>query len=81
MICNDIKGSPYISRLSKTASWHCTTQDTIWTCNLCCMLLVLKASAILDTDGDTFMKNECKADKWFIIELSQVPPLCCLFAN
>lgn len=31
-----------------------------------------KASAILDTDSDTFMKNECKADKWFIIELSQV---------
>ena len=30
-----------------------------------------KASAILDTDSDTFMKNECKADKWFIIELSQ----------
>ena len=34
-----------------------------------------KASAILDTDSDTFMKNECKADKWFIIELSQVPHL------
>ena len=31
-----------------------------------------KTSAILDTDSDTFMKNECKADKWFIIELSQV---------
>lgn len=31
-----------------------------------------KASAVLDTDSDTFMKNECKADKWFIIELSQV---------
>ncbi|KAA6420457.1 MAG: Galactose-binding isoform 1 [Trebouxia sp. A1-2] len=31
-----------------------------------------KASAILDTDSDTFMKNECKAAKWFIIELSQV---------
>ena len=31
-----------------------------------------KASAILDTDSDTFMKNECKADKWCIIELSQV---------
>ena len=31
-----------------------------------------KASAILDTDSDTYMKNECKADKWFIIELSQV---------
>ena len=22
--------------------------------------------------GDTFLKNECKADKWLIIELSQV---------
>lgn len=31
-----------------------------------------KAPAILDTDSDTFMKNECKAEKWFIIELSQV---------
>ena len=31
-----------------------------------------KASAILDTDSDTFMKNECKADKWLIVELSQV---------
>ncbi len=31
-----------------------------------------KASAILDTDSDTFMKNDCKAEKWFIIELSQV---------
>ena len=33
-----------------------------------------KAPAILDTDSDTFMKNECKAEKWFIIELSQVLP-------
>ena len=33
-----------------------------------------KCSAILDTDSDTFMKNDCKADKWFIVELSQV---CC----
>eukprot|EP00884_Botryococcus_braunii_P021005 jgi/Botrbrau1/7589/Bobra.0159s0038.1 len=31
-----------------------------------------KADAILDCDGDTFLKNECKADKWLIIELSQV---------
>lgn len=31
-----------------------------------------KCSAILDTDSDTFMKNDCKADKWFIVELSQV---------
>ena len=31
-----------------------------------------KASAVLDSDGDTFCKNECKADKWIIIELSQV---------
>lgn len=33
-----------------------------------------KCSAILDTDSDTFMKNDCKADKWLIMELSQV---CC----
>lgn len=31
-----------------------------------------KTSAVLDSDGDTFLKNECKADKWLIIELSQV---------
>lgn len=31
-----------------------------------------KASAVLDSDGDTFLKNECKSDKWIIIELSQV---------
>ena len=31
-----------------------------------------KSSALLDSDGDTFLKNECKADKWIIIELSQV---------
>ena len=31
-----------------------------------------KASAVLDSDSDTFCKNECKADKWIIIELSQV---------
>lgn len=31
-----------------------------------------KCSAILDTDSDTFMKNDCRADKWFIMELSQV---------
>ena len=30
-----------------------------------------KTSAVLDSDGDTFLKNECKADKWLIIELSQ----------
>ena len=31
-----------------------------------------KPESILDSDGDTFLKNECKADKWVIIELSQV---------
>ena len=31
-----------------------------------------KAAAVLDDDSDTFCKNECKADKWFILELSQV---------
>ena len=31
-----------------------------------------KAGALLDSDADTFLKNECKADKWVIIELSQV---------
>ena len=31
-----------------------------------------KAAAVLDSDGDTFCKNDCKADKWYIFELSQV---------
>ena len=31
-----------------------------------------KPNALLDNDGDTFLKNECKADKWVILELSQV---------
>lgn len=31
-----------------------------------------KSESILDSDGDTFLKNECKADKWIIVELSQV---------
>ena len=31
-----------------------------------------KPESILDSDGDTFVKNECKADKWLIMELSQV---------
>lgn len=31
-----------------------------------------KAAAVLDDDSDTFCKNECKADKWLILELSQV---------
>ena len=31
-----------------------------------------KAAAVLDSDSDTFCKNECKAEKWFIMELSQV---------
>lgn len=31
-----------------------------------------KLSALLDGDSDTYVKNDCKAEKWFIIELSQV---------
>ena len=27
---------------------------------------------MLDSDGDTYLKNECKADKWVLFELSQV---------
>ena len=31
-----------------------------------------KAAAVLDSDGDTYLKNDCKADKWVLVELSQV---------
>ena len=31
-----------------------------------------KAASLLDDDGDTFLKNECKAEKWVIIELAQM---------
>ena len=31
-----------------------------------------KVSAILDDDSDTFMRNECRDDKWVVVELSQV---------
>ena len=31
-----------------------------------------KPGAVLDGDGDTFLKNECRADKWLLLELSQV---------
>ncbi len=31
-----------------------------------------KAASLLDDDGDTFVKNECKADKWVVLELSQM---------
>lgn len=31
-----------------------------------------KLAALLDSDSDTYVKNDCKADKWFIIELSQL---------
>ena len=31
-----------------------------------------KPGAVLDADGDTFLKNECRADKWLLLELSQV---------
>lgn len=31
-----------------------------------------KPHALLDQDGDTFMMSDCQADKWVILELSQV---------
>ena len=31
-----------------------------------------KPESVLDSDGDTFLRNDCKADKWLILELSQV---------
>lgn len=31
-----------------------------------------KPGSLLDNDGDSFVKNECKAEKWVIIELAQV---------
>ena len=31
-----------------------------------------KLAALLDADSDTYVKNDCKADKWYIIELSQL---------
>jgi hypothetical protein len=31
-----------------------------------------RVNNVLDEDSDTFVKNECAADKWMIIELSQV---------
>lgn len=31
-----------------------------------------KVSALLDDDSDTFLKNDCRADKWVVLELSQV---------
>lgn len=31
-----------------------------------------KVSAILDDDSDTFMRNDCRDDKWVVVELSQV---------
>lgn len=31
-----------------------------------------KPGALLDDDSDTFLKNDCKADKWVILELSAV---------
>ena len=30
-----------------------------------------KVSAILDGDSDTFMRNDCSAEKWVVLELSQ----------
>ena len=31
-----------------------------------------KVQALLDDDSDTYLKNDCRADKWFILELAQV---------
>ena len=31
-----------------------------------------KPSALLDDDSDTFLRNDCKADKWTMVELSAV---------
>ena len=31
-----------------------------------------KVGAMLDEDSDTFMRNDCKDDKWVVLELSQV---------
>ncbi|KAI3436711.1 hypothetical protein D9Q98_006126 [Chlorella vulgaris] len=31
-----------------------------------------KPQALLDDDSDTFMKNDCRVDKWVMLELSQV---------
>ena len=31
-----------------------------------------KPESVLDSDGDTFLRNDCRADKWLILELSQV---------
>ena len=30
------------------------------------------ASKVLDNDGDTFMRSDCKHDKWLILELPQI---------
>ena len=31
-----------------------------------------KPESILDSDSDTFLRNDCRADKWLLLELSQV---------
>jgi hypothetical protein len=31
-----------------------------------------KVGALLDDDSDTYLKNECRADKWVIVELSEL---------
>lgn len=31
-----------------------------------------KVAAMLDDDSDTFMRNDCRDDKWVVVELSQV---------
>lgn len=34
-----------------------------------------KPKALLDDDPDTFLKNDCRAEKWVMIELSAVAKL------
>ena len=31
-----------------------------------------RVAALLDDDSDTFMRNDCRDDKWAVLELSQV---------
>jgi hypothetical protein len=31
-----------------------------------------KPESILDADADTFLRNDCRAEKWVLLELSQV---------
>eukprot|EP00983_Pelagomonas_calceolata_P060872 1146559-Pelagomonas_calceolata.AAC.6 len=35
-----------------------------------------KPEKAIDGDDDSYMKNSCSAQKWIIIELSQLPQFC-----